>query len=283
MQVWAVTFDVRAVATLNESYDRALALVDHESQQRIQRYYHQVDRFRGLIGRLLPRVLLKERGVPPHRMAFSITETGKPFITTDHLSHPIGYSITHDSGVIAMAFASGVDLHPDPPAYRVGVDIMRLQLPKRETFAGFVDIVGDQLTASERELLLPSPPSPPLPPSEALRRFYLIWTLKESFTKALGMGLGFEFRRIEYDVVQDIVRIDGVVPRGWEFIRFEVENKLGDGQDSEMYVGVSARYVGEDGQQQEECRVRSPDVRSWLKVYDATEFIQRAIEELSVE
>ena len=44
-----------------------------------------------------------------------------------------------------MAFSTGSDLYPDPPAYRIGVDVMLLQLPKRDTFSGFVQIFSEQV------------------------------------------------------------------------------------------------------------------------------------------
>ncbi|KZT12948.1 uncharacterized protein LAESUDRAFT_689951 [Laetiporus sulphureus 93-53] len=279
MQVWVVTFNDEAVADWEGIYQKGLELVDPESRQRLQRFYHRKDSFRGLVGRLLPRMLLKERGVPPDRMSFGKTATGKPYITTDHLAEPIGYSITHDSGLIAMAFASGNDLYHDPPAYRVGVDVMKLKPPKHETFRAFVDVFNDQLTSLERDILLPPTASPPLSQEEAFRRFYLIWTLKEAYTKALGLGLGFDFKRIEYDVPRDIVRIDGVVPRGWEFIRFQLENTLDDGCQ-EKYVGAAARYIGEAVLPVEECVVHFRNAGSWLKVSDAIEFVERALREL---
>lgn len=118
----------------------------------------------GLIGRLLPRLLLKERGVSSHSMRFAKTSVGKPYIAshdqsvisggsmlnasieqTTPIEPPIGYNITHDNGVVGMAFSSGADLYPDPPAYRVGLDVMLLQLPKRDTFPGFVDIFSEQV------------------------------------------------------------------------------------------------------------------------------------------
>ena len=37
--------------------------------------------------------------------------------------------------------------------------------------------------------------------------------MKEAYTKALGLGVGFEFNRIEYDVHQETVRIDGALAR----------------------------------------------------------------------
>lgn len=47
-----------------------------------------------------------------------------------------------------MAFASGADLHPDPPAYRIGIDVMLLQLPQRTTYAYFVETISDQVSIS---------------------------------------------------------------------------------------------------------------------------------------
>jgi len=156
---------------------------------------------------------------------------------------------------------------------------MKIQLPKRETFSDFVNVVSDQLTPLERNLLIPAPPSPPLAQAEALRRFYLIWTLKEAYTKALGLGLGFDFKRIEYDVVNDVVLIDGAMPRNWEFVRFEVANPLGNGRD-EIYVGVTARFLGDGAPAGEACVVESKRAGTWLKVFDAVEFIERALREL---
>lgn len=47
-----------------------------------------------------------------------------------------------------MAFDSGDSLYPDPPVYRIGLDVMQVQLPKRDTFAGLVEAVSEQVRAS---------------------------------------------------------------------------------------------------------------------------------------
>ncbi|KAJ8487492.1 hypothetical protein ONZ51_g4158 [Trametes cubensis] len=258
----------------SQLYQRGLLRVDEEARLHLQKYYHRIDSVRGLIGRLLPRALLKKRGVPIDAVTFSKTEAGKPYIRTQ-LDTPVGYNITHDNGVVAMVYSIGADLYPDPPAYRVGVDVMLLQLPKRDTFPGFVEIFSDQLTPLERSILLPPAPAPALDKDEALRRFFLVWTLKEAYTKALGLGMGFDFSRIEYDVPNDVVRIDGKIPYGWEFTRFDLRNVVH--QDlTEDYVGVVARYVGDTSSGKVQY-VPSP---KWLKVWEAKEFLTFAIEEL---
>ncbi|KAI0650077.1 hypothetical protein C8Q79DRAFT_942183 [Trametes meyenii] len=277
MEVWAVTLDTSMIKELEELYERGLPYVDEESQAHLRKYYHRIDSIRGLIGRFLPRSLLKQRGVPIDAMRFKKTEAGKPYIATP-LQQPIGYNITHDNGVVAMVYSIGPDLYPDPSAYRIGIDVMLLQLPKRDTFPGFVEIFVDQLTDLERQILLPGASAPPLSAHEELRRFYLIWTLKEAYTKALGLGMGFDFSRIEYDVPNDVVRIDGKTPYGWEFFRFDIRN-ITEGGRVEDYVGVVARFLGEDFSSA--CRVQFVSSPPWLKVWNAKEFLSTALEQLS--
>lgn len=101
-----------------------------------------------------------------------------------------------------------------------------------------------------------------------------MWTLKEAYSKALGVGLGLDFTEIEYDVPHDVVRVNGSRPVGWKFIRFDVRR----GED--MYVGVVVRYVGEHDDARGECVVEYRPAGDWLKQYDAAAFLQQSIAEL---
>jgi 4'-phosphopantetheinyl transferase len=97
-----------------------------------------------------------------------------------------------------------------------------------------------------------------------------MWTMKEAYTKALGMGLGFDFSRIEYDVEVDVLRVDGAVPSGWHFDKFVLQ----DGPD--IYQGVVAEY--REGTTTE--IVQATD-QGWLMVEPATMFIEQTILNLS--
>jgi len=195
-------------------------------------------------------------------MTFASTEAGKPYITTPGINPPIGFSISHDNALIAMAFAPG---DHEPPAFQVGVDIMKVNLPQREPFPKFVEIFSEQLTTLETRTMLS------IPQDEGVRQFFWIWTMKEAYTKALGLGLGFDFRRIEYNLPADILTIDGEIPKGWQFIKFEFDHDL------DIYQGVAARFIGGD---ETVVLPWSSKTADWLLLSDAVSFVSRAIEEL---
>jgi len=93
--------------------------------------------------------------------------------------------------------------------------------------------------------------------------------MKEAYTKALGLGLGFDFCRIEYNVVEEKMTIDGQIPKGWQFLKFEINH------GGALYEGVVARLVG--GHSTEISNISD----QCLSHYDAASFVKRAIEELN--
>lgn len=76
---------------------------------------------------------------------------------------------------------------------------------------------------------------------------------------------------------RDVVRIDGTAPIGWKFVRFDIE------RGEHKYVGVVAQYIGEavvGYERRDECVIEHRSAGDWLKVHDAAEFMQRAVQEL---
>lgn len=95
--------------------------------------------------------------------------------------------------------------------------------------------------------------------------------MKEAYTKALGVGLGFDFKRVDFDVEEKILRVDGKIPIGWCFRMFVLK----DGEDA--YEGVVAEFLGDDRTD----IVYEDGAHEWLNQYEAVSFTEQAILRLS--
>jgi 4'-phosphopantetheinyl transferase len=100
-----------------------------------------------------------------------------------------------------------------------------------------------------------------------------MWTIKEAYTKALGIGLGFDFKRVEFDARNKVIRVDGETPMGWSFKMFVLK----DNEDT--YEGVVAEFLG-NGRTEV---VYENDTHEWLKQYDAVSFVENVIKRFRVQ
>jgi 4'-phosphopantetheinyl transferase len=61
---------------------------------------------------------------------------------------PVAFNVSHDNALVAMAFAAVNEGDaPHAPAYRLGVDVMNVVLPRGETLSSFVNTFADQASA----------------------------------------------------------------------------------------------------------------------------------------
>jgi len=254
-QVWAVIY---TPASFDDNlYQAAVGILDNDSQTRVKRFYRREDACRTLIGKLLVRAMLQRNGVDIVNVIFSSTKEGKPYVTLPEMNPAFVYNITHDNALIGLVFASG-DGSKLP---KIGVDVMKVRVPRNETLGSFVESMSDQLTTTEKDLLVN------VPGEESLQQFFWMWTLKEAYTKALGLGLGFDFQRVEFLVDRDLVLVDGQAVRGWRFDLFVIQ----DGDERYQMV-VAGEY--DSGRTQVVRHTKNPN---WLTVYAAVDFTKDTI------
>lgn len=151
-------------------------LLDAQEQTRHAQLVFPEDRHRYLVTRVLARSVLS-RYVPirPQEWVFKRGQYGRPTIGNTHaLCSSLQFSLTHTHGLVALAVAFG---------RAVGIDAENAQCPAP------MEVADPCFTAHERQAMAV------LPDEERPDRFWKLWTLKESYCKARGMGLALPMDR----------------------------------------------------------------------------------------
>lgn len=119
--------------------------------------------------------------VPPSAWRFGTGAHGKPFVTSPEGAQ-MRFSVSYTTTLIVIAVSQ---------KFEVGVDI--------ETIPSTMSEVPWQvLTAAERQFIRS------VPEEERFAEFLNIWTLKEAYTKYLGVGASLDFRRVEVTTAADL-------------------------------------------------------------------------------
>ncbi|CAO1635588.1 unnamed protein product [Sympodiomycopsis kandeliae] len=231
LQIWAV--DISAWPEEHSTKEYLEPLLDlffsHEtdssnvSSDKVMRYLRGIDRIRALAALLLPRIMYCQvYDLKWKDLAFDRTKEGRPFLKpSSSLPSPRDFNITHDGDWVILAF--------NPEVARVGIDVMSIALPHYESSVdSFVETMTDTMTSQELSWVKSSETQ-----AEGLNRLYDLWTYKEALTKNMGMGLGFDFKRIEFrfwnskhesdrnkrqtQTGESILNIDGVVDKRFTF------------------------------------------------------------------
>ncbi|CAE6432040.1 unnamed protein product [Rhizoctonia solani] len=205
---WIITLGRQPTA---DEFSMCLRVLDPNSYERITNILDPEEAWKSLVGRLIPYVLMDQRRAPRTSWSLKETKYGKPYIDHGNDQKTIGYNITHAHNIVGMACAIG----PKHKVWNIGIDAMRISPPTDMSVDDFIESLIHKLTPLELTFLDPSQTD-----EVKLRRLYILWTLKESYTKALGQPIGFDFSRIECDIPHRQIRVDGEPLLGWEFRLF---------------------------------------------------------------
>ena len=144
-------------------------LLNVPERRRARTLRRPADRRRHLAARALVRtVLSRYLPVAPREWVFDPDAHGRPRIVAPQGLPPLEFNIAHSGGVVMLGVTAGSAL---------GVDV---ELPRRRT-----DTVGLERYFAPRERSALAA----LPPAQRRGRFFELWTLKESYLKARGLGL----------------------------------------------------------------------------------------------
>ncbi|MBI4704989.1 MAG: 4'-phosphopantetheinyl transferase superfamily protein [Deltaproteobacteria bacterium] len=173
------------------------------------RYGLERDRVLHLVSWALARTVLSRLvpGVAPAAWRFAAGPYGRPEIAAPEPPAPLRFNLSHTRGLAACAVAVGRD---------VGVDVE--QVRPRAYWA-----IAESFFAPAEVAALRAAPA-----SELADRFFALWTLKEAYAKARGMGLTIGLDRFGFALG---------APDGGD--RIDIAAELGDEAGSWQFARLS--------------------------------------------
>ena len=181
--------------------ERLEALLTPEERKRRDRFRRAEDQDRFRLGRALSRTVLARRlGRPPASIGLEVGPVGRPTVA----DAPDGpwFSISHSGDLVVLAVA---------PTPEVGVDVERedraLDVPR---------LAAKVCTPAERAVLAASSAA------DLTHRFCAMWTLKEAYAKATGLGLELDPAHLGFnpDLPGLVEQLGGLPPAeaaAWRF------------------------------------------------------------------
>jgi 4'-phosphopantetheinyl transferase len=143
-----------------------------DEQARADRFYFERDRLRFIVGRGLLRVILgRYLGLEPAGMYFDYSAQGKPALAETGLEDKrrLCFNLAHSHRLAVYAFSRGRE---------IGVDVEHIR-PIAEA-----EQIAERFFSAPEITLLQA-----LPLQQKQETFFIIWTRKEAYLKAVGAGL----------------------------------------------------------------------------------------------
>ncbi|XP_018418690.1 PREDICTED: L-aminoadipate-semialdehyde dehydrogenase-phosphopantetheinyl transferase [Nanorana parkeri] len=187
--------------------------IQPEEKRRIGQFVFTRDAKAAMAGRLLMRKLIAEKlHIPWDRIHLERTVKGKPFLASGvpHELPNFNFNVSHQGDYAVLAAE---------PELQVGVDIMKTDFPGSGSTEEFFRLMHRQFTEREWHSIKSMAGD-----WAQLDMFYRHWALKESFIKAIGVGLGFSLQRIEFEVSPITMEVGKVYTETRMWLDEEPEN-----------------------------------------------------------
>ncbi|MDX2205396.1 MAG: 4'-phosphopantetheinyl transferase superfamily protein [Hyphomicrobiaceae bacterium] len=173
-------------------------------------------------GRFLARSSLSlYRSVPPRAWRFKLNDHGRPEVDWPRAGHGLSFNISHTNGLAAVAVTSGCE---------IGLDVERI-----DRCVDFAGVAASVFTPRETDDVLLREPD------GVAERFFDLWTLKEAYIKARGLGFSlspasFEVPRGDAGIALRCMPECDPSPGRWQF-------HLSTHDGVRMAVAVGSRSV----------------------------------------
>lgn len=191
---WA--FSTKKWSPTKSEWVYGLSCTQEEERERIMKFVYKKDAKSALVGRLLLRkVITEQTGIPYSEIKLGRTEKGKPFLISPSTCR-FQFNVSHQGDYVVLA---------GEPFIRVGVDVMKTEIKGSQTIDEFFHTMRQQFTSYEWQTIRKQPTE-----RKQLQMFLRHWCLKESYVKALGVGIGIskKLQSIEFHISPQSVELN---------------------------------------------------------------------------
>ena len=254
INITCINVDAYLQIASSSNFQHLLSLLQPEEQVRVKKFRHKIDKYRSLTGRILLRSMANcALNVPWNDLQFKRTEENKPYLFYPK-RNGFNLNVSHHGKWVAGACDDRV---------LVGIDVMRYERPRgcksipdffntmrqyftlyewndiehttATTTAATTNVAtttsttnNNNSTSNDKTTSQETTETTNTLELSQLRQFYKHWALKESYIKAVGIGLGFELSRAEFrflnedrDAMLAVMYIDGILQKEWTFTLYE--------------------------------------------------------------
>lgn len=180
-------------------------LLSPSEHQRIARYATDLAAVNHIVGRVLLRKLLSKLSadIKPQSWQIASTREGKPYVLAPVKGRHLRFSISHCDGLVTVAANTRAEC---------GVDVEKVR-----SISHYQELTERVLTAEERITI------GMMSQEEAAYHFLELWTLKEAYGKARGIGLCYPLSQTGFYIkkppqtFKQFIKIRGQTSKKWFF------------------------------------------------------------------
>ncbi|XP_025074485.1 L-aminoadipate-semialdehyde dehydrogenase-phosphopantetheinyl transferase [Pogonomyrmex barbatus] len=194
-------------------FGQAASCIQVDEKERLKRFVFRKDVRASLVGRLLMRKFVNEyTDLPYDKITFVRDENNRPVLRH---SVAVSFNVSHQGSYTVLA--------GEARDVKMGVDVMSLDYSERKSIPDFFRLMNRHFSTAEWEEIKDSGKSE----AEQMFMFYRHWALKESYVKALGVGVFANLGSIDFQTksglsegsitTDTVLHVNGIKQQNWLF------------------------------------------------------------------
>lgn len=188
----------------------ATSCIQPEEKQRIAKFVFKKDFKASLIGRLMIRKFLTfATNLPYDEINIIRDDRGKPIFSTSG-SVNLDFNVSHHGNYTVLSGEIGGN--------KLGVDVMQIGYSGGKSLNEFFRIMNRQFSVSEWSIIRNSANE-----HDQISTFCRNWSLKESYVKAIGVGITINLQDISFKINTNRLSVNNIITDTELFVRGKKE------------------------------------------------------------